>query len=123
MEAVLDVFQGPFVWGSGDCCTSACDVFARLHGVDPMGPLRGRYSTRAGALALIRDWGGWRRMTARLAGIAGLGPGRGAAGELGLIRLRDGFALAVGLGDGQWAGRIDGGFQTVDSVVRSWRKS
>jgi len=75
MGAVLDVFRGPFVWGEGDCCTSACDAFRRLYGIDPMAPLRGRYSSEAEAMALIRAWGGWRRMTARLAALAGLLPG------------------------------------------------
>jgi len=120
MDAVLEVFDGPFAWGRGDCCTSACDVFARLHGTDPMAPLRGRYASETEARVLIRSWGGWRRMTARLADMAGLRPGTGAPGELGLVRLAGGFALAVGLGDGFWAGRIDGGFQTVETLERCW---
>lgn len=120
MMAVQDVMQGPFVWGSGDCCTSACDVFQRLHGVDPMAPLRGRYASEAEAMALIRARGGWRRMTQWLADLAGLRSGVGAAGEIGLIKLENGFALGVGMGRWQWAGRVDGGFQTVGSVVKSW---
>lgn len=121
--AVQDVMQGPFVWGAGDCCTSACDVFARLYGIDPMAPLRGRYASESQAMAMIRARGGWRRMTAQLADLAGLLPGVGGAGEIGLIKLPAGFALGVGVGGGQWAGRVDGGYQTVGNVVRSWQNS
>ncbi len=120
MQIVLDVFDGPFVWGCGDCCTSACDVFARLFGVDPMAPLRGIYTTEAEARALIRALGGWRRMTAWLADWAGLAPGTGAAGEIGLLKMRSGHCLGVSLGHGQWAGRVTGGFQTTRDVVQSW---
>ncbi|WP_397544909.1 DUF6950 family protein [Roseicitreum antarcticum] len=49
MDAVLTHMRGPFVWGASDCCTSASDVFQALHGVDPMAPLRGQYTTEAGA--------------------------------------------------------------------------
>lgn len=121
MTAVVDIYTGPLVWGRADCCTCACDVFARLHGVDPMAPLRGLYSTEAGALALIRSWGGWRRMTARLAAMAGLRGGAGAVGELGLVRQPSGYTLAICVGRNQWAGRIDGGFETTGSVVVSWQ--
>lgn len=123
-DEVLEVYCRPFAWGDADCCTSACDVFAGWHGLDPMAPLRGLYSTEAGAMALIREWGGWRRMTARLADLAGLRAGMGEARELGLIRLGDGrgMGLAVGLGGGWWAGRIDGGVQAVEGALASWAR-
>lgn len=120
-EAVDAVMHGPWVWGLADCCTSACDVFQRLHGIDPMAPLRGRYATAAEALALIRSFGGWRRMFRTLGAGAGLRPGVGAAGEIGLVREGGRFSLAIGIGHGMWAGRTDGGYATTANLVLSWR--
>lgn len=120
MAAVLDVMDGPLIWGASDCCASACDVFKALHGIDPMAPLRGTYDSEEGAEKVIRSWGGWQRMTARLAALAGLSDGVGAAGEIGLMRLPDRFVLSISIGWGQWAGRVDGGFQSWDAVIRSW---
>lgn len=119
-EAVDAVMHGPWVWGSADCCTAACDVFRRLHGIDPMAPLRGCYATEAEAVALIRSYGGWRRMFAELRDLAGLRPGVGAAGEIGLVREGQ-YSLAIGIGGGMWAGRIDGGYSTTSKVVLSCR--
>ncbi len=119
----LAIYARPFAWGSADCCTSACDVFSALWGIDPMAPLRGRYSDRRGAVGLIRARGGWSEMAADLAEQAGLRPGIGGPGELALIgagRL-DAFALAIGLGGGRWGARVEGGLRTVTEVVRSWR--
>lgn len=121
LDAVVDVMAGPIVWGASDCCTAACDVFQRLHGVDPMAPLRGVYTTEAAALRLIRSRGGWLRMCRGLAVAALLAPGRGEAGELGLLCNGGRFTLAVGLGGGWWAGRIEGGFATTQGMVESWR--
>ena len=76
IDLVDRIYAGPIVWGSSDCCTRACDVFAALHGVDPMAPLRGRYSSAAEALHMIRARGGWLRMCNDLADAAPGGVGR-----------------------------------------------
>ncbi|WP_164736537.1 DUF6950 family protein [Pararhodobacter zhoushanensis] len=119
MDAVLDVMSGPWVWGVSDCCTAACDVFQRLHGIDAMAPLRGRYSTEAGAYALIRDAGGWRRLFMGLAAESNLKPGDGSPGEIGLIRAGGRRALAISVGGDMWASRVDGGFATFKKVILS----
>jgi hypothetical protein len=121
MAAVLQVMTGPIVWGRSDCCAAACDVFALLHGVDPMAPLRGVYTSEAQALRLIRARGGWVQMCEGLARAALLVPGTGAAGELGLLCLDGRFTLAVGVGGGMFAVRIEGGFATTAGQVASWR--
>jgi hypothetical protein len=121
MRLVEDVFCRPFVWGVSDCCTAACDVFARLHGIDPMAPLRGRYASRAEAMALIRARGGWRAMADALAREAGLTRSGWAVGALGLAAGREGAALVVGLPCGSWAGKIDGGYATSRKVVAAWQ--
>jgi len=114
---VAEVYSAPFVWGSSDCCTCACDVFRRLHGVDPMAPLRGRYATQEQAHAAIRARGGWRRMFAALTARAGLSEGRGEAGELGLVKTDAGFTLAIGLGGDWWAVRGDAGHSAVEGAI------
>jgi len=119
MAAVLEVMTGPMIWGVSDCCTSACDAFWRLHGIDPMAPLRGRYASEAEASALIKAWGGWPRMFRSLAAQAGLKRGTGAAGEIGLIRRGREWALTISVGHGLWAGRVDGGFATTTGVILS----
>ena len=122
MAHVLEVYDSPFEWGVSDCCTSACDVFQRLHGVDPMAPLRGRYSSRDEALALIRARGGWRRMFAALADVAELSGGEGAEGEIALVKAEAGFTLAVGTGNNWWAIKMDSGFKTVPGAILCRRR-
>lgn len=125
-DLAFEVMDGPFVWGRSDCCTAACDVFAGLHGVDPMAPLRGRYASRFSALRLIRDWGGWLTMADRLAALAGLvavdefTPAK--AGDLGLARVGGDLALVIGIENGLWAGKGEHGVVAVREVMRAWQR-
>lgn len=120
---VVEVMRGPWVWGESDCCAAACAVFERLHGVDPMAPLRGRYRTRAGAMRLIARAGGFDNLASGLAADAGLVPTRWAPGALGVANI-DGPALVIGVEHGLWAGRVDGGYQTLagDGVRLAWSR-
>lgn len=117
LRAALRCMSGPFAWGARDCCTSACDAFRVIHGIDPMGHLRDRYRGRAGAERLIRDAGGMPALAGSCARAAGLVAGTGAPGELGLTARG---ALVLGLGFGRWAGKAKEGLQIVTSVERSW---
>ena len=119
VELVDRIYRGPVVWGVSDCCTRACDVFAALHGVDPMAPLRGQYGSQAEALALIRARGGWRRMCNDLADVAGLVRGRGDVGALALVRWSGSIALAVGVRGG-WAAPDGSGSVIVPSAIERW---
>jgi hypothetical protein len=121
MAAALAEMTGPVVWGASDCCCAASAAFARLHGIDPMADLRGRYADEAGAEALIRVRGGLVRAAARQARATGLRRGRGEAGDLGVVRQGERAALALAVGGGWWAVRIEGGMMTVQGAVRSWR--
>lgn len=117
-------YSGPLDWGLRDCCTCACDVWLALGRPDPMAPLRGRYASQAEAVALIRSLGGWETMVRGLAARAGLRPGSGAAGEIGLVRVSEctgtGFALALSLGPRRWAVKAGGGYRTYPSVEQAW---
>lgn len=44
----------PFAWGAHDCCLFVCDAVREMTGLDPAADFRGKYSTRAGAYALLR---------------------------------------------------------------------
>lgn len=121
LAACLEVMDRPWQWGAADCCTAACDVFQRLHGIDPMVPLRGRYSSRLGAARLIARHGGWLAMGDALAARAGLVVTDGRPGDLGLIDAGGGvLALGVCTAPGVWAGKSEAGMATVRSVRRAW---
>lgn len=121
MAVCLDVMDRPWCWGAADCCTAACDVFLRLHGVDPMHPLRGRYNTRVGALRAISRRGGWEVMVRDLTAQAGLIPSDGKPGDLGLIQVGDIMAMGICVEGGVWAGKSQSGLATVPECVRSWQ--
>jgi len=123
LATALDVMARPWAWGRADCCTAACDVFERLHGVDPMMPLRGRYASARTARRIILRWGGFEAMAEGLALRAGLAPGEGAAGEIGVTDdAGDGEpALVIGVGGGVWLGKTETGMQRVEGVRRCWR--
>ena len=122
LAAVVEAMDREWRWGVCDCCTAACDAFAALHGIDPMAPLRGRYDTALGAARIIRAHGGPLAMAEHLAGLAGLRPGIGLRGEVGVVSgegLR--MALALCLGPQSWAAKTARGFATVHHVERFWR--
>ena len=122
LAACLDLMDRPWQWGVADCCTAACDVFARLHGIDPMAPLRGRYSTRLGAGRLIARHGGWQAMGDALAARSGLVVmEEGRPGDLGLIDAGGGtLALGICTAPGVWAGKSESGMATVYGARRAW---
>ena len=119
MAVCLDVMDRPWCWGAADCCTAACDVFLRLHGIDPMAPLRGRYDSRVGALRAIALEGGWKKMAQGLADRAGLVASDGRAGDIGLIRVGDTLALGICTEFG-WVGKSEQGLASSE-MVRAWR--
>lgn len=121
LAEVVDVMARPWSWGEADCCASAYEVFRRLHGVDPMAALRGTYSSRRSANRIIRSFGGFEAMTARLAAGAGLREGLGEPGEVGSSVAADRWSLVICVSAGQWAGKTVTGFRTIPAVERSWR--
>lgn len=121
MEAAEQAMCRPWSWGLADCCTAACDAFALMHGVDPMGPLRGRYATQAEATAAIRARGGWVAMTDALALAAALTPVDPDDAAPGLIG-RSRRALLFSVGGGWWAGKSAGGMTIRrGEATAAWR--
>lgn len=136
-EAVLAevdrIMSEPWSWGLSDCSASACDVFAALHGVDPLAPVRGSYGSPIGAIRLIQRWGGFAEMANALAVSAGLQIGQGAPGEIGLsmpgaASWPDGAArglenrcLLICVQPGHWAGKTMTGYAIISNAERCWR--
>lgn len=59
-QAALDQFlrthqDQRFEYGKWDCCLFVCDAIVEMTGVDLAATYRNRYSTRAGAMGVIRE--------------------------------------------------------------------
>lgn len=119
MQLVDRIYAAPFVWGVSDCCTRACDVFAALHGIDPMQAWRGRYACARGAARLVRSFGGWLAMCCAMAARAGLVVGADHPGALGVVEIGRRQALAVRVPRG-WAAPVEGGSVIVSRAVACW---
>lgn len=122
MAEVLDVMSGEFVWGECDCTTAASEVFRRLYGIDPMGPLRGAYDSAQGAARLVRAYGGFEALCAQRAQASGLREGIGEPGEIGMFDnglMRRGLVICTA--PGVWQGKAPVGTAPVYEISRSWR--
>ena len=62
----------PFVWGTQDCVTLACDAVVLMIGIDPWEGLRGTYATEAEAEAMTAAAGGPEALVAARMAAAGL---------------------------------------------------
>jgi hypothetical protein len=109
MEVALDVMDRPWEWGKADCCTSACDVFLRLHGVDPMLTFRGTYTTKTGAMRLIARLGGFQEMVRTMAAKVGLVESDPLPGAIGA----SGDSLVICARPCVWLGKTPGGLTTA----------
>ncbi len=116
METALDVMDRPWDWGQADCCTSACDVFYRLYGIDPMESLRGKYATEFGAMRLIAKHGGFLRMAATLADRTGLVACEPKAGAIGVSEK----ALVICVKPNVWLGKTLHGLGPVSEVIEAY---
>jgi hypothetical protein len=112
MEVALDVMDAPWEWGTNDCCASACEVFRRLHGIDPMADMRGTYATEREALRIIAGFGGFTALIETFAAQAGLRPSGAVAGALGV----HGHSLVICARPGVWLGKTLHGITTVSSA-------
>ena len=117
LEAVEAAMLRPWAWGVADCCASACSVFAALHGIDPMGDLRGACADAEGAAAVIEAEGGMVGMTRRRtmeAGLVQVAVAEARPGDLGLSRSRpEGRALCVCVEPGAWAAKTTRGYALI----------
>lgn len=98
LGAAFDEMGGPFGWdGLSDCSVTACDAWHKLTGLDLMRGLRGRYTTRLEAMALVRSRGGFVQMWRSQAASLGLLEGAEAPGAIGVIRVDGARYRVLGL--------------------------
>lgn len=117
LAAVDAVMSRPFEWGAADCCTSACDVFLQLWGIDPMAAIRAQYTGLRGAAALIQAHGGLPAMAEAIAAQTGLIEGHAIGG---LALSHDARSLLVCIEPGHWAGKSQTGFALVRRAGKGW---
>jgi hypothetical protein len=88
----------PFQWGKFDCCTFAADAVVAVRGDDPLGELRGSYSSLKSAFRLITELGGIEDATTRLLGQTMENPRFAKRGDIALVNGDNYPALAVVVG-------------------------
>lgn len=110
----------PFAWGVHDCCLWAADCVLATTGHDPAAPFRGRYSTAAGALALLDELGGLHAVGA-MAGPQ-CPPRASAVGDVGLVQHAGRDLLAVCIGAGWLAPAAAGlALLPLEAATHAWR--
>lgn len=120
-DMVEDVMMRPLEWGVADCCTCACDLFHRVHGIDPMQDIRGTYWDERSALRAIA--GGLIAMAARQAvrfDLTACGAVPGAFGVSGQGGFARGYGLVFCPEPGVWVGKSDDGYIAGLTAERSW---
>jgi hypothetical protein len=122
MAEVAAARSRPFKWGEHDCVTWAFEVRQAITGIDDASRWRGRYSSAAGAVRVMRRLG-WSDYAA--AGIDLLGEPLGTpllAQRGDIVLAADGFGVGVCVG-AQAAGVNPQGFVLVPlrQVAMAWR--
>ncbi|MEH7827101.1 DUF6950 family protein [Gemmobacter denitrificans] len=120
-EACDRIMAGPLVWGLSDCTAAACDVFADLHGIDPMAPLRGAYAGPGAARRIIRQAGGMLALGQALAARAGLVECHAVPGAIGILPNARRHVAAICIEPGKWAAKTADGFAVTDGALTAWR--
>ena len=119
LEAVEAAMLRLWVWSVADCCASASSAFDALHGIDPMGDLRGTYADAEGAAAVITAQGGMVEMVRRRtreAGLIQINLASAQPGDLGLSRSRpEGRALCICVEPGAWAAKTARGYALIQA--------
>jgi hypothetical protein len=123
-QAALDAFLGAhqnrrFEYGKWDCCLFVCDAIIEMTGVDLAVSLRGKYSTRAGALQAIGEQLG----TASIQAVAANAAAVHHMPEVPVPHARRGDMVLVARGRDYSLGLValNGGEAIVTSKLGLWR--
>jgi hypothetical protein len=113
MDVAIELAEMPWEWGQADCCTFACDVFARVYGIDPMADIRGTYDSAASAARLVAARGGMAHNVRATLRAAGLVPCEPREGALGVITDTGGaMVAAICAAPGVWLARTATGISS-----------
>lgn len=112
----------PFEWGSWDCALMAADTMQEMTGHDFAAPLRGKYHTAAGAMALIKPEGDLIGLVTTLMGQPMDNPLMAQRGDLAVVNNEGRQAAGIVWGAGVVAAGQHG-LVTVpnSSVLAIWR--
>lgn len=121
---LLKCANEPFRWGERDCALFVADWVRIVTGIDPASHLRGKYSSRDGAM-VIAGRGGLFGVVARCARSAGLRRvQRHGVGSIGIVRDRDRVAYCAIMSETGWAARTESGLIVANprslSVIAAW---
>lgn len=112
------VRRAPFVWGENDCMTLAGRVARALTGSNPFEDWTRRYTTKTGAMRVLRSSGFDSVADGVAEVLPEVHPSQAHVGDIGLIETDDalGFAFGVINGERVFVMREDG-IGTVDRMV------
>lgn len=96
LAAAIEAARGrPFSWGAQDCCLFAADVVRALTGEDLAAPFRGRYASRAQAVAILGARGGLEAVVTSVLGAPLATPLLARRGDVVMVATADGPALGI----------------------------
>lgn len=96
LAAAIEAARGrPFCWGTHDCALFAAGVVEALTGKDFAAELRGRYTTRAEAVALLGARGGLEAVVTTALGSPRAYTALAQRGDVVMIDTDDGPALGI----------------------------
>lgn len=111
----------PFVFGQHDCALFAAGAVEAMTGHDPASAWRGRYTTQAGGLRVIRRDGHADHIAAAAAIFAEVAPAFAQVGDLAVVPGDGGPVLGVVQGSWIWVLRPDGlGVAPLTDAVRAF---
>jgi hypothetical protein len=113
----------PFSWGEQDCALFAAGVVLAMTGADLAAAFRGRYATRAGAVALLGARGGLEAVATEALGAPLANARLARRGDVVMTGSEDGPALGVcGAGGLCWFA-APGGLTTrpLTAATMAWR--
>jgi hypothetical protein len=123
LVAAIEAARGrPFAWGAMDCCLFAADVVLAMTGVDYAAGFRGRYDSRAGAVALLGARGGLEAVATSALGEPLPTTLMAQRGDVVMVRSPEGPALGVCEGVMAWFAGPDGVVpRPMREAVKAWR--
>lgn len=125
IEAATKFWSAPIRWGENDCAAGSCAAWSDIWGrPDPMGNLRGAYSSARQAAKVISVAGGYAAMCRERFTACGLRLTRDAMpGDMIMVEQKSPFGIVLGLSLGSGAGIFRGHMGRVmyrGEILEAW---
>lgn len=95
---LFDLKKIPFSWGDHDCATTAAAILYRATGVDYLASLRGLWTDRESALAVIASYGSLEQAVDSLTEFSKIQISEAGLLDLVIVKVKGTEALGVNLG-------------------------